>query len=117
MICFGMIVYFGMIARPFKHTIWDRRKLGELVRFGSKMFMVGFVQSATEPIIKIMFGHFAGIAVVTVMEIANRLIQGVRGLTLSIGQIVITYFARIASQRKNPEKKMKKICSNNLFRR
>lgn len=108
MICFGVIVYFGMIVRPLKHAIWDRRKLGELVRFGSKMLTVGFVQSAAEPIIKFMVGHFAGIAVVAVMEIANRLIQGVRGLTLSIGQIVITYFARIASQRKNPEKKMEK---------
>ena len=100
MICFGMVIYFGVITRPLKHAIWDRRKLGELVGFGSKMLTVGFVQSAAEPIIKFMFGHFAGIAVVTVMEIASRLIQGVRGLTLSLGQIIITYFARIASQKR-----------------
>lgn len=100
MIGFGMVVYFGIITRPLNHMIWDSRKLGDLVRFGTKMLAVGFVQSASEPIIKFMVGHFAGIAVVAVMEIASRLIQGVRGLILSVGQIVITYFARIASQEK-----------------
>ena len=100
MLSFGIIIYYGVITRHISHKIWDYHKLGDLVRFGTKMLSVGIVQSTTEPIIKLLVGHFAGIVIVAIFEVANRLVMGVRGLTLSVGAIIITYFARISSLEK-----------------
>ena len=100
MLSFGIIIYYGVITRHIRHKIWDYHKLGDLVRFGTKMLSVGIVQSTTEPIIKLLVGHFAGIVIVAIFEVANRLVMGVRGLTLSVGAIIITYFARISSLEK-----------------
>jgi len=100
MLSFGIMVYYGIVTRHIRHRIWDYHKLGDLVRFGTKMLSVGIVQSTSEPIVKLLVGHFGGIVIVAIFEVANRFVMGVRGLTLSVGAIIITYFARIASLEK-----------------
>lgn len=103
MMVYGCIIYFGYVARPVRHVLWDRTKLIPLFRFGTKLLAVNAVQSTIEPLIKFMIGHFAGLPAVAVLELALRLIQAVRGLILSIGQVVITCFARICSMHKQKE--------------
>jgi len=103
MMAFGCIIYFGYVARPFRYLLWDREKLAPLLRFGAQLVAVNAVQSTSEPLIKFLTGHFAGLPAVAVLELALRLIQAVRGLILSIGQVVITCFARIHSKHNQQE--------------
>ena len=101
MISFGAVIYFGWLTRRLNFAFWQKQKLHYLIRFGVKLLAVGAVQSSIEPIIKLMVGHYAGLSVVTVLELALRLIQGVRGLILSVGQVIITFLAKTASQDKS----------------
>ncbi|XDZ65780.1 lipopolysaccharide biosynthesis protein [Alphaproteobacteria bacterium LSUCC0684] len=103
MLGFGSMIYFGYVVRPIRHTFWDRRKLDPLIRFGARLLAVSAVQSASDPLIKFLIGQYAGLPAVAVLELALRLIQGVRGLILSTGQVVITYFARICGQKNGAE--------------
>jgi O-antigen/teichoic acid export membrane protein len=94
MVVFGVVGFYGFIARGIPHRLWDRKKFGNLFRFGSKMFIVGGVQYSIEPLIKVLVSQFAGLAVLAVLEVVIRLIQGLRGLVLSVGQVIVTSFAR-----------------------
>ena len=94
MLVFGGAAFYGFVARKIDHSIWDRQKFAQLFRFGSKLFIVGGVQNATEPMIKILVSQFGGLALVAVLELVMRLIQGFRGLIVSLGQVIVTSFAR-----------------------
>lgn len=93
-LAFGVVAFYGFIARDIRHVLWERQKFGQLFRFGSKLFFVGGVQLAIEPLIKLLVSQFGGLALVAVLEIVMRLIQGFRGMIVSLGQVIVTSFAR-----------------------
>ncbi|MFX4296133.1 lipopolysaccharide biosynthesis protein [Pseudosulfitobacter pseudonitzschiae] len=95
MLAFGIIVFYGFIARNIHHMLWERQKFNQLFRFGSKLFFVGGIQLAVEPMIKLLVSQFGGLALVAVLEIVMRLVQGFRGLIISIGQVLVTSFSRL----------------------
>lgn len=94
MMLFGLAVFYGHTVRNVSHPIWDYGRFRHLFRFGSRMVLVGSVQFSIEPLIKLMVSHFGGLAAVGVLELVLRLIQGVRGVILSLSQVLITAFAR-----------------------
>ena len=94
MLAFGIVAFYGFVAWSIRHSIWSRTKFKQLFNFGSKLFFVGGVQFAIEPMIKLLISQFGGLAMVAVLEIVMRLIQGFRGLSISVGQVIVTSFAR-----------------------
>lgn len=94
MLAFGIVAFYGFVAWCIRHSIWSRTKFKQLFNFGSKLFFVGGVQLAIEPMIKLLVSQFGGLAMVAVLEIVMRLIQGFRGLIISVGQVIVTSFAR-----------------------
>lgn len=94
MLFFGIFAFYGFVVWKIRHSLWSRSKIKIIFNFGSKLFVVGGVQYAVEPIIKILVTQFSGIEMVSVLEIVMRLIQGFRGLIISVGQVIVTSFAR-----------------------
>jgi len=94
MLSFGIFAFYGFVVRNIHHPIWSPTKFKELFNFGSKLFFVGVVQLAVEPMIKLLVSQFGGLAMVAVLEIVMRLIQGFRGFIMSVGQVMVTSFAR-----------------------
>lgn len=76
---------------------WQRDQFGKLVTFGSKMILVGSMQLAIEPVIRVLVSHFGGLGAVAAVELASRLIGMVRGVITALGQILVPEFARLAA--------------------
>lgn len=112
MVIFGTIIYFGWLTKGMDYYLWSKDKLKLLFNFGAKLLVIGAVQSSVEPIIKFLVGFFYGLPTVAILELALRFVQGIRGLILSIGQVVVTYFA--STSAKQNEMETLKI-SNNFF--
>ena len=47
-----------------------------------------------------------------ILELALRFVQGIRGLILSIGQVVVTYFASVSASSEQNDIKMSQISKN-----
>jgi O-antigen/teichoic acid export membrane protein len=93
MLGFGVISFHGFVTRS-NPLAWNRDDFKRLTRYGSKASVVGFLQLATEPLIRLLASHFGGLASVTLIELATRMIVAVRGLVMSVGQLLVPAFAR-----------------------
>ena len=112
MVTFGTLVYFGWLTKGMKYHLWSKRKLKQLFNFGAKLLVIGAVQSSLEPMIKFMVSFFFGLPTVAILELALRFVQGIRGLILSIGQVVVTYFASTSASSEQDDAKVSQISKN-----
>lgn len=94
----GACFFHGYVSRGIAHSTWEIQKFFQLLRFGSKLFVIGAVQFTIEPLIKLLVTQFGGLAVTGAVEIVLRVVQGARGVVLSMGQVLLTSFARTAAE-------------------
>ena len=94
MLAFAVVAFHGFVA-PELAIVWRQDHFRRLVIFGGKASVLGGVQLAIEPLIRILASWFGGIAFVAVVEMASRLIMVTRSVITSIGQILIPEFARL----------------------
>lgn len=99
MLLFAIASYHLLVA-PAGHRgfAWHRDQFGLLVRFGSKMTLVGIFQLSIEPMIRLMVNHFGSLSAVAIVDLAARLISFVRALCTSLGQILVPGFAMLATE-------------------
>lgn len=93
MLLFGVLVFHGFMAKS-SPLAWSKTDFKRLTRYGSKASAVGFLQLACDPLIRLLASHFGGLAAVTLIELATRMIVAVRGLIMSVGQLLVPAFAR-----------------------
>jgi O-antigen/teichoic acid export membrane protein len=98
MLGFGFIIFHFNISRGFRRFEWNRADFKNLIGYGGKATAVNVLQVATDPLIRLLVSSFGGLAAVTVVESATRLILAVRGVIISVGQILIPAFARASDQ-------------------
>lgn len=79
---------------------WQRDEFRKLVTFGGKMLLVGSMQLAIEPVIRVLASQFGGLGSVAAVELASRLIGVVRNVITALGQILVPEFARLAAAGK-----------------
>jgi O-antigen/teichoic acid export membrane protein len=96
MLAFALVAFHGFIA-PKGAALWQRERLVSLAVFGSKAIVVGAFQLAIEPVIRTLVSYFGGLAAVAVVDLASRLIMFVRGVIVSLGQILVPAFARLSA--------------------
>ena len=97
MLLFGLVAFSIAIAKSPQFMCWNWAQFRALAVYGSKAFLLGSVQLSIEPIIRLLANHFGGLAAVTAVELASRLIAAVRGLIVSLGQVLVPAFARLAA--------------------
>jgi O-antigen/teichoic acid export membrane protein len=95
MLLYAVIAYHGVLARGLGRARWTRKRFDELALYGIKAAVVGVFQLASEPVIRVIANAFGGLAAVALVELASRLILLVRGVILSLGQILVPAFARL----------------------
>ena len=105
MLGFGSLVFHGHVAKS-NPLAWAREDFGRLTNYGSKASVVGFLQLASEPIIRLLASNYGGLAAVTQIELATRMIVAVRGLIMSVGQLLVPEFARTSVQDKSATVKL-----------
>jgi O-antigen/teichoic acid export membrane protein len=93
---FGIAVFHGRVAGNATRFIWNLDDFKRLAKFGSKATLVGFLQIASDPLIRLLMSKFGGLGAVTLMELATRMIVAVRGLIMSVGQLLVPNFARVS---------------------
>ncbi len=93
MLGFGVLVFHGFMAKS-SPIFWSQTDFKRLTHYGSKATVVGFLQLACDPLIRLMASYFGGLAAVTLIELATRIIVAVRGLIMSVGQLLVPAFAR-----------------------
>jgi O-antigen/teichoic acid export membrane protein len=99
MLAYGFSIFqFGVVRGAAKFR-WYRQDFNKLARFGSKAVVVSVLQIAVDPLIRLLVSHFGGLAAVTLVELATRAIVAVRGLILSVGQLLVPAFARASTQQ------------------
>jgi O-antigen/teichoic acid export membrane protein len=94
MLLFGFIGFHFGIAKNSGGVAWDKADFRQLAGYGSKATVVGVLQIATDPLIRLLVSSFGGLAAVTLVEVVTRIIVAVRGLILSVGQLLVPAFAR-----------------------
>ena len=94
MLLFAAIVFHAGVGRQQSGGWWQFDRFRKLAVFGSKVVVVGSVQMAIEPVTKLLANMFGGLAAVTLVELASRLVSVVRGTLISTGQILVPGFAR-----------------------
>lgn len=99
MLLYGFLIFRFVIARKIGKFRWYRQDFNMLVRFGKRAGLVGFLQIATDPLIRLLVSHFGGLTAVTLVELATRAIMAVRGLILSVGQLLVPAFARASIEQ------------------
>jgi O-antigen/teichoic acid export membrane protein len=97
MLLFGLITFSLAVAGSPRFLRWNRWQFRSLAVFGGKTIVLGSMQLSIEPIIRMLANHFGGLAAVTVVELASRLIATVRNLIVSLGQVLVPAFARLAA--------------------
>ena len=97
MLCFGVLVFHGLMTKSSPLS-WSNVDFKRLTHYGSKATVVGFLQLACDPIIRLLASHFGGLAAVTLIELATRMIVAVRGLIMSVGLLLVPAFARASLQ-------------------
>jgi O-antigen/teichoic acid export membrane protein len=102
MLVFGFFSFHFVVSPHLKRPWWSQQDFKKLTGFGVKASSVGFLQIATEPLIKLLISKFGGLDAVTLMELATRMIVAVRGVIISTGQLLVPAFAR--SSIEGPEK-------------
>lgn len=93
MLGFGALVFHGFMAKS-SPIFWSQTDFKRLTHYGSKATVVGFLQLACDPLIRLLASYFGGLAAVTLIELATRMIVAVRGLIMSVGQLLVPAFAR-----------------------
>ncbi|WP_055687189.1 hypothetical protein [Loktanella sp. 5RATIMAR09] len=104
MLTFGVLAFYGFIARNIRYALWDRAKFRQLFSFGSKLFFVGSVELSIQPMIRLLCSQVGGLELVAVLEIVMRLIEGFRGMIISVGQVMVTSLARHHSSSQPEDK-------------
>lgn len=97
MLLFGALVFHGFMAKS-SPLLWSSADFRRLTRYGGKATVIGFLQLACDPLIRLLASHFGGLAAVTLIELATRMIVAVRGLIMSVGQLLVPAFARATLQ-------------------
>ncbi|QXP94875.1 lipopolysaccharide biosynthesis protein [Methylococcus capsulatus] len=97
MLVFAVVAFHGFIA-PKGAVLWRRERFTHLAMFSSKSIVVGVFQLAIDPMIRLLASHFGGLSSVAVVELASRLIMIVRGVIISLGQILVPAFARLSAE-------------------
>lgn len=97
MLCFGLLVFHGFMTKS-SPLAWSNAEFKKLSHYGGKATIVGFLQLATEPLIRLLASYFGGLSAVTLVELATRMIVAVRGLIMSVGQLLVPAFARASLQ-------------------
>lgn len=92
---FGVLAYRFVIVGSTGLVGWQRDCLRHSVSFGGKMLLVGVLQLAIEPVIRVLANQFGGLSTVTLVELAARFIALARGLLTSVGQVLIPSFAML----------------------
>jgi O-antigen/teichoic acid export membrane protein len=98
MLAFGFLVFHFKIAGGVKDITWDGQEFKKLISYGGKATLIGVMQIATDPLIRMLVSAFGGLAAVTAVELATRIIVSVRGLIISVGQILVPAFARSSTE-------------------
>lgn len=97
MLCFGILVFHGFMAKS-SPLLWSGDDFKRLTHYGSKATVVGVLQLTCDPLIRLLASHFGGLPAVTLIELATRMIVAVRGLIMSVGQLLVPAFARASLQ-------------------
>lgn len=105
MLGFGILVFHGVMTKTSPLS-WSRADFKQLTRYGSKASVVGFLQLACDPLIRVLASYFGGLAAVTLIELATRMIVAVRGLIMSVGQLLVPTFARASLQDQSETAKL-----------
>ena len=105
MLGFGIVVFHGVMTKTSPLS-WSRADFKQLTRYGSKASVVGFLQLACDPLIRVLASYFGGLAAVTLIELATRMIVAVRGLIMSVGQLLVPAFARASLQDRSETAKL-----------
>lgn len=98
MLVFGIAFFHLYVPGAHKRIIWDATIFGAMSRFGGKGSALGVFQLAIEPIIRLLANHFGGLSVVTIVDLAARLIAAVRSLIGAVGTIMIPQFAELGAR-------------------
>lgn len=98
MLAFGVIVFTRAVAKGTGFLRWRREQFRSVALYSSKAIVLGALQLATDPILKILVNHFGGLAAVPAVELASRLIASARSLIVSLGQIIVPAFAQLAER-------------------
>ncbi len=97
MLGFGMIVFNLCITKGNSTFAWNRRDFQKLSHYGSRATLIGILQLASDPLIRLLMSRFGGLGAVTLMEVATRMIVAIRGLVLAAGQLMVPAFAKASS--------------------
>ncbi len=93
---YAAIVFHTHVV-PGSKASWRINEFRELASFGSKAILVGALQLAIEPVIRLLTSHFGGLGAVAAVELASRVIAVARGVITSLGQILVPEFARLGA--------------------
>jgi O-antigen/teichoic acid export membrane protein len=106
MLTFGILVFKRSVANSGSAFAWNSEDFSRLARYGSKATLVGVLQIASDPLIRLLMSKFGGLGAVTMMELATRMILAVRGLVLSAGQLMVPAFAKASIENTQATEKL-----------
>lgn len=93
---FGAVAFHGFLTRG-SPAFWSASQFRRLAVYGSKAIVVGSLQLAIEPVIRLLASQFGGLSAVAAVELASRLIAAVRNMITALGQILVPEFARLGA--------------------
>jgi len=82
------------LAQPARAWLgWDRKRFGELVRYGGAIQVAAVGQLLFEPTVKALLSLFGGLALTGYYEMANRMITQFRAVIVSAYQPLVPFVA------------------------
>jgi O-antigen/teichoic acid export membrane protein len=73
---------------------WSGRQFRQMIGYGGKAMVLGAIQLAIDPIIRLIADGYGGVAIIPALELAMRLIAVARSFVAPLAQVLIPAFAR-----------------------
>lgn len=78
---------------------WGWKECRELLAYGVPFQIISLAQIYTDPVTKVLLGHFGGLAVVGYYEMANRMVMQLRSIFVAANQVLIPLVSTIRETR------------------
>ncbi|MEH6792128.1 hypothetical protein [Parasphingorhabdus sp.] len=115
MLVFAIFIFHNSLAPTNNLQFWDSKKFKQLALFGASATGIGVLQMVTEPILRLLANYFGGLAFVSIIDFASRLIQVARNIVGSIGQNLIPSFASQTNFRQNEQARYFRVSMDVIF--
>jgi O-antigen/teichoic acid export membrane protein len=84
----------AMLRQPLASYLrFERRRFGELVRYGGAMQLGGLAQLLFEPLVKVLLAGFSGLALTGYFDMANRIVLQARSIIVTAFSALVPHIA------------------------